>query len=264
MTTFRQALDAFERTQSKYSEFGAWDTEPSSIFAELMEKKFDQMYNRESGDITVPSTADGWQLYSVMKGVGRAATSLSSAASRALAAADSDRTGFVKWVKDQGWRTDWEIESVMEDLAKESGTPVPVTEEVVALPAKGPFPTDPSELPTMPLKNGIPGMVPPGTRVFKPYETLVKFGYKGGKPNTVQTFDWDKQEWGRSMSVRAGAGKEMLEAVTALSPHERKVPAHIAATYGHATGVCLMCGRALSDTSSLTRGYGPMCASKMR
>ena len=188
---------------------------------------------------------------------------MTAAANAALSAADADRAGFAAHVKYMGWCSDWEYDDVVDDITASGGT-VPLTEDVVSIPAKGPFPENPSELPTIPLKNGIPGLVPPGTHVFKPHDTLVKISRKNGDPNTVQTFDWDSQQWGRSMSVRAGQGKELLDTVTALHPRDRKVPEQTAATYGHATGSCLMCGIALSGRASLSRGYGPRCASKVK
>jgi hypothetical protein len=97
-----------------------------------------------------------------------------------------------------------------------------------------------------------------------PDGTLVKNSHKNGNPNTVQTFDNDRRRWGRSMTVAAGQGKTIIEELSNMSPEDRKVPEATAASYGHATGVCLMCGRALSSASSLRAGYGPECKGKMR
>lgn len=97
-----------------------------------------------------------------------------------------------------------------------------------------------------------------------PDGTLVKISHKGGEPNTVQTFDQDRRRWGRSMTVAAGQGKAIIEGLSNTPPEDRKVPEATAASYGHATGVCLMCGRALSSASSLLAGYGPECKGKMR
>lgn len=126
----------------------------------------------------------------------------------------------------------------MEDCMCFSGPSFPVTEKVVALPS-----SDPSA----PVED----------------ETLVKVGYKDGSPHTVQSFDWERGRWGRSMIVAGGPGKALLTSMERALPEERKVPANVAAAYGHATGKCLMCSKPLSDASSLTRGYGRSCSNKL-
>jgi hypothetical protein len=40
-------------------------------------------------------------------------------------------------------------------------------------------------------------------------------------------------------------------------------PAQFSAAYGHAMGRCGVCSRVLSDSESLARGIGPICAGKM-
>lgn len=94
-------------------------------------------------------------------------------------------------------------------------------------------------------------------------ENLVKVGHKNGEPHTVQSFDWQRGRWGRSMIVAGGPGKELLKTLESMAPEARKVPANVAAAYGHATGKCLMCSKPLSDTASLSRGYGRSCANKL-
>ena len=93
--------------------------------------------------------------------------------------------------------------------------------------------------------------------------TLVKVGQKNGAPHTVQSFDWQRGRWGRSMIVAGGPGKELLKKLESVAPDARKVPANVAAAYGHATGKCLMCSKPLSDAASLSRGYGRSCAQKL-
>ena len=93
--------------------------------------------------------------------------------------------------------------------------------------------------------------------------TLVKVGQKNGAPHTVQSFDWQRGRWGRSMIVAGGPGKELLKKLESATPDERKVPSSVAAAYGHATGKCLMCSKPLSDAASLSRGYGRSCANKL-
>lgn len=94
-------------------------------------------------------------------------------------------------------------------------------------------------------------------------ETLVKVGQKNGAPHTVQSFDWQRGRWGRSMIVAGGPGRELLKSLESATPDARKVPANVAAAYGHATGKCLMCSKPLSDAASLSRGYGRSCATKL-
>lgn len=65
------------------------------------------------------------------------------------------------------------------------------------------------------------------------------------------------------MIVAGGPGKELLKTLESMAPEARKVPANVAAAYGHATGKCLMCSKPLSDTASLSRGYGRSCANKL-
>ena len=107
------------------------------------------------------------------------------------------------------------------------------------------------------------GVNPDGAVMAMPTETLLKFGFKNGDPNTVQTFDWETGKWGRSMSIAAGAGKALLNEAQGTHPNNRGVPEHVAAAYGHATSSCLMCGKPLSDARSLSRGYGSNCAGKL-
>lgn len=94
---------------------------------------------------------------------------------------------------------------------------------------------------------------------------VVKFGFKDGAPHTVQELDTSTYAWGRTMVVVSPAGKALVEAAKLSSAEERKVPAETARAYAEASGgSCLLCGRALSDPTSQTRGYGPECASKVR
>ncbi len=44
---------------------------------------------------------------------------------------------------------------------------------------------------------------------------------------------------------------------------DTKVTVEDAAKFGHAHGVCLMCGRTLSDPQSVAQGIGPICIKKI-
>ncbi len=52
------------------------------------------------------------------------------------------------------------------------------------------------------------------------------------------------------------APAEVIELVTRMA----EAPAKTAAEYGHLTGSCCFCSRALSDERSTSVGYGPICA----
>lgn len=94
---------------------------------------------------------------------------------------------------------------------------------------------------------------------------LFKLSFDGeGNPTTIRTCTPHSGQWSPSRSVAAGTGKEKLAQVSKTPAANRKVSQSSASAYGKATGSCLMCGKALSDPSSKTRGYGPECASKLR
>jgi hypothetical protein len=134
-----------------------------------------------------------------------------------------------------------------------------LTEKVMILPDSG---FDPEDSPMIPLPPAD-GVRPEGTVIAKPSETLIKIGYKNGEPHVVQNFNWDARKWGRSMSAAAGPGKALISEASRTHPNLRKVPEHVAAAYGQCTGSCLMCSRPLSDTTSMSKGYGPGCREKM-
>lgn len=95
--------------------------------------------------------------------------------------------------------------------------------------------------------------------------SVVKFGFKGGAPSTVQELNTETHVWGRSMAVVSPSGKALLDKAKGTPAEERKVPEELARSYATATGgACLLCGRVLRDPSSQARGYGSDCASKVR
>ena len=67
------ALKEFSKVQDRYSEFGAHDTEPRGVLADLIEQV------HLGVDPDVPDTAAGWQLFSDMAGCGAAATAMATA-----------------------------------------------------------------------------------------------------------------------------------------------------------------------------------------
>ena len=96
-------------------------------------------------------------------------------------------------------------------------------------------------------------------------DTIIKITYDAqGLPSTVRVCSPNNGQWTRSMTVRAGVGKEVLKDVLRIPPQSRTVPAHMAQRYGAATETCLLCGKPLSDGASLRRGFGDDCARKVR
>lgn len=78
----KAAIREFNATQDKYREFGANDTEPDSVFQWCLY----QHYRGESHHM--PKTADDWDLYSTVKGVGVAARALTSKLKKCLTVLD--------------------------------------------------------------------------------------------------------------------------------------------------------------------------------
>jgi len=72
------AIKAFQDAQDKYSEYGAYDTEPRCVFADLLENAV------EGREVIVPRSGDGWQLYTASMKCGIAARGLHSAAKKAV------------------------------------------------------------------------------------------------------------------------------------------------------------------------------------
>lgn len=85
---------------------------------------------------------------------------------------------------------------------------------------------------------------------------------RDGAPTALAVFIPESREWSRSMSVAAGAGRDILDAVQRHCPQNRRITADVAAHYGRATGHCLMCGKVLNDPMSQRRGIGPDCLQK--
>ena len=93
--SFDEAVKKFEQAQKAYMNFGAWDTEPRGVFADLIEDTY------RGKEVTVPTTVSGWQLYGEMRGNGLAAAALTRAARRAIEAAKHDTIGVARYVNDR-------------------------------------------------------------------------------------------------------------------------------------------------------------------
>ena len=92
--SFAEALKDFEDVQSKYARFGAADSEPRS---ELW-TRIDEMYHN-GRRVAAPSSVRGWQLFSGMKGAGKAAEELYSAAEKVLTAVKRDPEGVSQYYR---------------------------------------------------------------------------------------------------------------------------------------------------------------------
>lgn len=98
MTTFAEAVKAFEKAQDSYINYGAYDTEPSTEFQYMIRQLID------GKEPVIPQTASQWQLFSGMKGVGLAAYALTRAARKAVEAGKADHMGLMKYDREEMWR----------------------------------------------------------------------------------------------------------------------------------------------------------------
>jgi hypothetical protein len=91
---------------------------------------------------------------------------------------------------------------------------------------------------------------------------IVRFHFKNKLPNTVETLI--ENNWTNSRSVMAGDGKHILSAAVSTHPLARTIPSSIMRDYAEVHTSCLLCGKPLSDPSSLRRGYGTDCETRVR
>lgn len=92
---------------------------------------------------------------------------------------------------------------------------------------------------------------------------IAKFKIRGGAPVAVTTLV-DPSTWSGSRAVVAGDAARLLKIARSTHPAARALPERVAAEYGRATGTCLVCGTALTDPESQSRGVGPTCISRIR
>lgn len=97
ITTVEAAAASWFNASEKNSKFGAADTEPRGVFADIVAALVDDE------PPFVPDDAQGWQLFSDMKGNYFAAKSLTTAANRLIRIANTDRKGLVEFAKYHGW-----------------------------------------------------------------------------------------------------------------------------------------------------------------
>jgi len=66
--------------------------------------------------------------------------------------------------------------------------------------------------------------------------------------------------WNPGRATHAGNSASLLALLAGLANN----PAKVAAEFGHMTGKCCFCDRALEDERSLAMGYGPVCAKNFK
>lgn len=86
----KQAFKEMYALMERYAEFGASDTEPRAVFAEIM------FAHRDGEAVEVPETARGWQLFTDMEGVGWVASMLHDKAIEVRERANEDHRGFIE------------------------------------------------------------------------------------------------------------------------------------------------------------------------
>ena len=99
--SFDQAAAFWYETADLYADFGASDTEPRSVFAEIV---IDLAQGR---DPKVPTTIRGWQLYSGEVKDGKtsanAARALTAAAQHVVTIGKKQQTSAARYAKNEGW-----------------------------------------------------------------------------------------------------------------------------------------------------------------
>ena len=87
-TPIHNEIDQMFRVMSKHSRFGAMDTEPRGAFAQIL-------HDFQAGtEPSIPTTAEGWGLFTSIEGSERVATLLSDQAHKVVAVANSDYRAF--------------------------------------------------------------------------------------------------------------------------------------------------------------------------
>ena len=90
--SLQHALDELRATQSRYARFGASDTEPRGVVAGFL----DALHRGVEPEI--PTTAEGWQLFSDMDGSAAVAARLHAAATAVVVAAKADALGLGRYL----------------------------------------------------------------------------------------------------------------------------------------------------------------------
>lgn len=98
---------------------------------------------------------------------------------------------------------------------------------------------------------------------------VVKFSYRKHHPYSLSELrlpppDQPENLWEPPVLCSSTRGKYILDLVQKTPLSERRITRETARIYAGRTGRCLQCGKSLTDSTSLRRGYGPKCASKVR
>lgn len=98
----KAAIRHFQAMQAKYSEYGAYDSEPDGVFQGILWK----VLNGE--DAKIPQTGDGWELYASSMDCSEAASALHLAALGAVqtifACTMRESGELRKYLEDYCWR----------------------------------------------------------------------------------------------------------------------------------------------------------------
>ena len=76
--TFNECVARFNKTCQANSHFGACDSEPQHIFRGLIRRAL------KGKPVTIPTTAQGWEIYSDMDGADKVASLMADAAGPAV------------------------------------------------------------------------------------------------------------------------------------------------------------------------------------
>lgn len=102
VTTLKEAIRKFEKTQDKYRSFGAMDTEPDGVFQQIVADAF------AGKEPAVPRSGSGWELYDSSMDCTEAATALSAAAREVVDVIENakirDYGEIKKFIDDYCWR----------------------------------------------------------------------------------------------------------------------------------------------------------------
>jgi hypothetical protein len=98
----QEAIRRFERTQNKYRQFGALDTEPDGVFQQLLVAALDGY------ETAIPRSGAGWELYDSSMDCTEAAAALSEAAREVIDIIENaklrDHRPMKKFIEDYCWR----------------------------------------------------------------------------------------------------------------------------------------------------------------
>jgi predicted DNA-binding protein YlxM (UPF0122 family) len=105
LSELKKLIGKFEKTANKYRRFGATDTEPDGVFQWLLVQAV------KGKKPTVPTTVDGWELYSDMVGNGAAAANLGRSARTCVEFIGSIPVAHVgevqEYLRSYCWRVSW-------------------------------------------------------------------------------------------------------------------------------------------------------------